>query len=183
MMKEQVITQVISISRRGEQKYFQVKLPRDTQRIIGVETGLRIQNLPYYWFAVQPELSLSLKRNVLVGTLQLQANSSPNVFYSKEVFERDNNISAGELKLFPANINMEKRRIAFRVGEPPDGNSFSDFTCLTHGRKMEEDPLSICNCTVVNGQLKDRLGEYTNTDAAYKVTLYIWIERKTIEYK
>lgn len=39
-MKEEVIIQPISITKKKELIFFQVKLPRDTDKIIGIETGL-----------------------------------------------------------------------------------------------------------------------------------------------
>ena len=39
MMKEGVIIKTISIKRQGERKHFQIRLPKDTKFIIGVEYG------------------------------------------------------------------------------------------------------------------------------------------------
>ena len=66
-----------------------------------------------------------------------------------------------------------------RKVDQPDGNSFDYFTHWTHGTKREEDPLNVCSCTIINGQYKDAIGEYFQTDVNYKVMLYIWVERKT----
>ncbi len=173
MMKEEVIIQTISISKRGQQNFFQVKLPRDTHKIIGVETGLYVLNVPGYFIPAQ-ELSMLIRRNYMMGVVQLQANGKPDVFYSKEIFERDINIGAGEVKVFPPPVVIMERK-----ADAPDGNNFDYFTLWTHGTKREEDPLNICGCTVINGQYKDAIGEYFQTDVNYKIMLYIWIERKT----
>lgn len=170
-MIEQVIIQTISISKRGQQTFFQVKLPRDTHKIIGIEAGLYMLNVPGYFIPVQ-ELSKLVRRNHLMGVVQLRANTKIDVFYSKDVFERDINIGADEMKIIPSQVVMERK------GEQPDGNSFDYFTHWTHGSKREEDPLNVCGCTVINGQYKDAIGEYFQTDVNYKVMLYIWIERK-----
>ncbi len=171
-MREQVIIQTINISKRSQQNFFQVKLPRDTHKIIGIETGLNVLNVPGYFIPAK-ELSKLIRRNNLMGVVQLRANTKPDVFYSKEIFERDINIGADEIKIFTPQVVMERK------GDQPDGNSFADFTHWTHGYKREEDPLSVCGCTVINGQYKDAIGEYFQTDVNYKVMLYIWIERKT----
>ena len=42
MMKEGVIVTKISIKRQGERKHFQIKLPKDTKFIIGIEYGGRL---------------------------------------------------------------------------------------------------------------------------------------------
>lgn len=65
-----------------------------------------------------------------------------------------------------------------RKVDQPDGNSFDYLTHWTHGTKREEDPLNICDCSVINGQYKDAIVEYFQTDVSYKVLLYIWIEKK-----
>ena len=178
MMREQVIIQSISISKRGQQNFFQVKLPRDTHKIIGIETGLCLLNVPGY-FIPASEQSMLMRRNNLMGVVKLRANGKPDVFYSKEVFERDINISAGEIIIVPPPVVSEERTPLRKLNEQPDGNSFDYFTYWTHGTKREEDPLSICGCSVINGQFKDVAGEYFGTDMQYKVMLYIWIERKT----
>lgn len=170
MMREQVIIQTITISKRGQQTFFQIKLPRDTNKIIGIETGLYILNVPEYFIPAQ-ELSKLVRRNNLMGVVQLRANTKPDMFYSKEIFERDINIGAGEIKVVPSQVVMERK------GEQPDGNSFDYFTHWTHGAKREEDPLDVCSCTIVNGQYKDAIGENFQTDVNYKVMLCIWLER------
>lgn len=172
-MREEVIIQSITISRRGEQHYFQMKLPRNTHKIIGVETGLYILSASVYLFGTMHGEMNALFRNNLIGRLQLKANGKPDIFYSKEIFERDYNIGAGEIKQF-INAAPPMRRLA----QDPDGNSFSDFTQWTHGTKREEDPLNICNCTVINGQFRDAIGDYFGMDLQYKVMLYLWIERQ-----
>ena len=179
-MKEEVIIQSICITKKKEQTFFQVKLPRDTYKIIGIETGLYILAAPPNLFVPLQDNSGFIRRNNMMGILQLQTNGKANIFYSKEIFERDINIGTGEIKIITDQPNQEEN-VAFLRVEPPDGNSFDFFTCWTHGSKREEDPLNICGCTLINGQFKDAVGEYFGTDISYKVILYIWIERKTNE--
>ena len=179
MMKEQVIIQPISISKRGQQNFFQVKLPRDTDKIIGIETGLIIQDSPIYAFSILLANPGVTERNNLMGVMQLKANGRPDIFYAKEIFERDLNIGAGELRVFPNDQPNERRLLLLRPRIPPDGNSFGFSPSCTHGTKREEDPLSICGCTVINGYFKDSIGEVMGYDLIYKVMLYIWIEKQT----
>lgn len=176
-MKEEVIIQSIGITKKKEQSFFQVKLPRDTNKIIGIETGLYILAAPLYSFVPPEDNSGFIRRNNLMGVLQLQTNGKPDIFYSKEIFERDLNIGEAEIKIIPGQPKQEEKVALLKV-EPPDGNSFDFFTCWTHGSKREEDPLNICGCTLINGQFKDAVGEYFGTDISYKIILYIWIERK-----
>lgn len=176
-MREEVIIQSIGITKKNEQQFFQVKLPRDTNKIIGIETGIYIQAAPLYSFVPSEDNSGFIRRNNMMGVLQLQTNGKPDIFYSKEIFERDLNIGEAEIKIIPDQPKKEEK-VAFLREEPPDGNSFDFFTCWTHGSKREEDSLNICGCTLINGQFKDAVGEYFGTDISYKVILYIWIERK-----
>ena len=177
-MKEQVLIQAIGINRRSQQNFFQVKLPRDTHKIIGIETGLLIQDSPPDAFSPLQAGSGLIERNNLMGVLQLKANGRPDIFYAKEIFERDLNIGAGELKVFPYDPPNERRLGLRRIFVPPDGNSFDFFPSCTHGTRREEDPLNICGCTVINGYFKDSIGEVFGYDVSYKVMLYIWIERQ-----
>ena len=179
-MKEEVIIQSIRITKKKEQSFFQVKLPRDTYKIIGIETGLYIESelpgvLPY----IQGDTNM-LQRNRLIGTLQLQAWGKPNLFYAKDIFDKDINSGVNELKIVPDVIERRLIEPQLRRGDdvPHDGNNFSDFTIWSHGTKREEDPVSVCRCHIINGQFKDAAGEYYNIDIQYRVTLYIWIERK-----
>jgi len=42
MMKEQVIVTEIRITKAGQSKHFQVRLPKNAKRIIGIEVGGRL---------------------------------------------------------------------------------------------------------------------------------------------
>lgn len=184
-MREEVIIQSIRISKKKEQLFFQVKLPRDTKRIIGIETGLVIESvLPAFAPLIQTDAALMRQRR-LIGCLQLRTFGKPDLFYATEIFERDINLGIGEVKLFPA---PPKEKVLPDEPEPVkgevpaiDSNNFSDHNIWTHGTKREEDPLSICGCTLINGQFKDAIGEYYNLPFVYNVILYIWIERKINE--
>ena len=178
MMKEQVIIQAISITRRSQQNFFQVKLPRDTGKIIGIESGLIIQDSPPYAFSTLLANTGITERNNLMGVMQLKANGRPDIFYANEIFERDLNIGAGELRVFSNDQPNERRLLLLRPRIPPDGNSFGFSPSCTHGTKREEDPLNICGCTVINGYFKDSIGDIMGYDLSYKVMLYIWIERQ-----
>lgn len=42
MITQQVIVTQIKITKQGQSKHFQVRLPKNTKRIIGIETGYRL---------------------------------------------------------------------------------------------------------------------------------------------
>ena len=180
-MKEGVIIQSIGITKKKEQIFFQVKLPRDTHKIIGIETGLFVESaLPGFIPNIQGNANM-IRRNGLIGTLQLQASGKPNLFYAKEIFDKDINIGVNELKIVPPEVINERLIEPMRLKAddvPDEGNNFSDFTIWSHGTKREEDPVNVCGCQIINGQFKDTVGEYYETNIQYKIILYIWIERK-----
>ena len=180
-MKEEVIIQSIGITKKKEQLFFQVKLPRDTDKIIGIETGLYVESvLPDFLPYTQGDVNM-IRRNRLIGTIQLQASGKPNLFYAKEIFDKDINIAVNELKIVSEGVFNELLVAPLRLkGEdvPNDGNNFSDFNIWSQGSKREEDPVNICGCQLINGQFKDAVGAYYNANIQYKVILYIWIERK-----
>ncbi len=178
MIREQVLTQTIPVTKRQQQVFFQLKLPRDTHKIIGMETGLFVIQAPPEFFVPSSDAGGVIRRNLLMGTLQLQANGSTDVFYSKDIFERDINTGLGELKRFVTQVQDAPPLQFLLINVPPDGNGFEFYNSWSHGRKREEDPLSICNCLVIYGWFKDAAYATINTDIIYQVTLYVWIERK-----
>jgi len=42
MIRQQVIVTQIKITKAGQSKHFQIRLPKDTKQIIGIETGYRL---------------------------------------------------------------------------------------------------------------------------------------------
>ncbi len=180
MMREEAIIQSIAITKKKEQSFFQVKLPRNTHKIIGIETGLFVTSvLPDFLPYTQGDAN-NIRRHRLIGTLQLQASGKPNLFYAREIFDKDINIGVNELKIVQeAVFNELLAAPPLKGNNPPvDGNNFFDFPVWSHGTKREEDPVNICGCQLINGQFKDAVGAYYNANIQYKVILYIWIERK-----
>lgn len=179
-MREEVIIQSIRITKKKEQAFFQVKLPRDANKIIGIETGLNVESaLPVFVPYAQGNANF-IRQNRLIGRLQLRASGKPNLFYAKEIFDKDINLGVNELKVVPDKIERRLIEPLRLKGDdvPDDGNNFNDFTIWSHGTKREEDPVDVCGCQLINGQFKDAVGDYYNIDIQYRVMLYIWIERK-----
>ena len=42
MIIQQVIVSQVHITKAGQLKFFQMKLPKNTKKIIGIETGIRL---------------------------------------------------------------------------------------------------------------------------------------------
>lgn len=177
MMKEGVIIKVISIKRQGERKHFQIKLPKDTKFIIGVEYGGRLisrsdvkGDVPKAAIkteattheavyttesgAVRDERSKTLfRRNQLIGELKLQSCEEANWFYAADVFGNDANLNWGDFSQtgFPVN----------------------DFT---HGNKRTEEIVKVdAESTIINGWYLDALGKTLKLDINYEIKVYVWI--------
>jgi hypothetical protein len=177
MMKEGVIIKTISIKRQGERKHFQIKLPKDTKFIIGVEYGGRLisrsdvkSDVPKAAIktevatheavyttesgAVRDDRSKTLfKRNQLIGELKLQSCEEANWFYAADVFVNDANLNWGDFSQagFPVN----------------------DFT---HGNKRTEEIVKVdAESTIINGWYLDALAKSQKLDINYEIKVYVWI--------
>jgi hypothetical protein len=74
MVKEDTIVTVINVSRKDDQQYFQVVLPRDTVSIKGFESGAVLKtNMP-------------VNTESFLGNLQLQAEGQSNYCYCTDIF-------------------------------------------------------------------------------------------------
>jgi hypothetical protein len=174
-MKELVTIVPIRISKQGQQHFFQLRLPTITQRIVGIETGLRLKTL------LPPVVTIingPFKRNVLMGTLQLTTPGRVNQFYATDVYADDTNIGLAEIQL-----PRDPKGQPFQpVGLPPvskggSGKSFYEFFACTHGSKREEDSLDICGSRIINGWYKDTAGGIFYKAIPYEVLLYVWTEQ------
>jgi len=169
MREEQVIAEVISISKQGEIKNFLVKVPMNANEIIGIETGVRLKgktgdviivpppadkgDAPVAFpFVAAPPVSFE---NSVVGELKLQSSEKPNVFYGTLVRDAF------------AEIDFSN----------PFAVSFFPEKDWTHGYKKEMEKITIdANTTVISGFYKDFLGESLKRDTAYEIFLAVWFK-------
>lgn len=155
-MQEKAIVTEIQVDKRFAWVHFQVKLPRDAKRMIGIETGMSMQE--NYGgglaFPAFPE-RFTISRNLPVGELSLQGLMPANQLYKTDIQERD--LSTG----------------------------FGDF-CLTEGfqsenwsqgtkREEENIEVEISNRTLI-GQFRD-MG---TIPIPYTVKVVIWYKRREI---
>ena len=164
MIKQRIIATRISITKQGETRFFQVKIPFDAKVITGIETAMRLKT-----FSVLPTLTVTVPsdnpydiiasggiagvRNSLVGELKLQGSDDSNVFYATNV--SDHSVNEG-------------------LDKAPSVNFIAE-NVWTHGYKREvEEVLVDGNTTVLAGFYKDRFGEMLKLDVSYDVFLYVW---------
>ncbi len=152
--------QTLAVSRIGERIYFQVQLPYDTKRIIGLEYGATNQigvPLPGPSFAFGPEGDTSLKvsRNKVIGKISLQNAGSEHLFYQGDLIEnRNKHLGEGIISV---------------LWQP---------SIWTHSRKREELQLNVeSNTSFVEGFFQDSWGAGEYESLAYILHLYLWIEK------
>ncbi len=175
MKKQRCIVKIINISRQGEVKHFQVRIPENATVITGIETAVRMKGLvsisnnsfvvpnigpgmgnpPVSDFSPNPfgsDLAIPVMRS-LVGELKLQSCEEANIFYATDITDPS------------AQENLEKVPTPSAIIE----------NVWTHGYKRElEEVLINGNTTMLAGLYKDKLGAMQGRDATYDVFLYVW---------
>jgi hypothetical protein len=168
MIKEEVIVHRERIQKLGEQKYFQIELPRDVKRIIGIETGaFRYASGQITSFGGNPaedpqddplDYLFKISFNDPIGRLTLQTQESPGIIYQGEVRQTDKN-------WYWADFTQ-----ALYEGF---------FDQYSHDRKRYEDVVTCDLCTTaIEGHYKDSWGEHYSYHVEYDLLIYIWIEKK-----
>ncbi len=176
MMKEQVCVTPVIITKAGQVKHFQIKLPKTAKKVIGVEIGGRFlkETKGKEAIAVMAETSLvnnvaikeevtlqanasevrhtPFKRNILIGELKLQSCEEANIFYAGEL-RIDNNIGYGD---FSKQRNWQPQ-------------------VFTHQMQTFEDVvITNADSTILLGMFKDNIGLQSRTDFNYQVNVYVW---------
>lgn len=158
MQKQTAVIEQISVTNKGEWKYFQIRIPKDAQAIIGIETGIRLgANIPALVPPATIVQSLAAVAPRIAGEIRLQQIGSKGILYSGRVMESDHSpcmADVGALDFFPA-------------------HSWS------HQSKNHEDDIRLHpNSQVMTGSYHDMLGERLGINIPYTVTLCVWYERK-----
>jgi hypothetical protein len=192
MMKEGVIITKISIKRQGERKHFQIKLPKDTKFIIGVEYGGRLIDhsdtvfvTPFLPKSTEGAPSLetgsgtTVSEGGAVGSGGSGSSGGPVGGERSTLFKRNQLI--GELKLqsceeanwfYSADVFANDVNLSY--GDfSQSGFRVNDFS---HGTKRTEEIVKIdVESTIIQGWYLDALGKTKNADIRYEVTVYVWI--------
>lgn len=165
MSRQRAIITTITISRQGEIKHFQVKIPDNAAFITGIETGVRMkQSLKDFRPPAERKEKIPPPVNpfaiiiseVLVGELKLQSCEEANIFYSADVKERNEEIKSGE------------------------GMGFYREKSWTHGLKRQLDKITVDgDTTILSGIYKDRISEMLKRDIPYEVNIYVWYEMRS----
>jgi hypothetical protein len=140
------------IKRPKEVKYFQVSLPDDATKIVGVECAV---NLKENFNLVHPQSTgqFEFARNQKVGVLKLQSCDKSNIFFS-------------------TNVNLDTN--GYEMNDFTEG---FEPNCYTHQAKMHEVAINVpIKAPVVYGVFKDNLIAETNEPWEYTLKLFIWYE-------
>jgi hypothetical protein len=149
-MQQEALVLTIPITRKGQMDYFQIRLPHNLERIVGVELGMLPDEGQVSLPVSQIDPHFQLRSNEGFGRLTLQVPNCGGIFFQGELY-KDKNIHIGE-------------NIGFRHWEPG---------IWTHGSKRHEVEIQTGKADFVEGL-------YCNThseDDAYFVHVYLWIEK------
>lgn len=181
MIKEKVIISAIEIDTPGQVMHFQIKVPRDAERIIGIEYSIsQMQQLGQIGgngggngtlggaggtggtggtgdlggggAGGSPNIfNLIIQPNSPMGDFRLQGCDNANIFYAADVYTDDTNVSQGDFSA------TEKE--------------------YTHEYKQYEDVLSEEGCiTLIKGIYRDKQDPNAVVIYAYILKIYVWYE-------
>ncbi len=198
MMQEQVIITPVKISKAGQVKHFQIKLPSNAKHIIGIELGGKFLSQSKVNIA-PAEMTASVPKEIIVPvpTAEQIAVSIPKEILTVKVpiveqigipqetrggaFKR--NTLIGELKL----QSCEEANIFYAGQLQLDNNiGYGDFsqtrfwrvTPFTHQTQQFEDIVTVdADSTIIQGYYKDYLGAQSKLDVNYQVSVYVWYRK------
>jgi hypothetical protein len=160
MIREQAITHQLTITKVGERVAFQIRLPHDTRRIIGLEYEVRTASgeyIPYVsrdHFDSLGDTDFFRNRNRLIGRLSLRNDRCEGLFYQGNLIEDRN---TGQHEGIYAQLSSPQPWI--------------------QSRKREEIGLSVAG-RLIEGLYEDGLyGLYEYDELQYELYLYLWIEK------
>jgi hypothetical protein len=177
MSRIRITVKKVKITKAGQVKNFQIKMPNNGIAIIGVATDLNFDGrrgdvavaIPKELASVKdaPTIKLAevsvkvavntewnILQNPLAGKLKLQSLEKANIFYSEQVWA-----------------------VRFNDGIPDitdDLYAFDAFAVLQKKEPMKVDVPA--DTTIINGMYKDLMGAANKRDVAYTVKVFLWIE-------
>lgn len=162
-MEKRVIIETFVIDKPSQVQIFEVIIPRDVERIVGVELGFNLLEGDLSegsgsggsggggaW-----DIPILIKRNVCAGELRLQSFSKANLFYAGEI-SLDRNIDNGDFtsQFFPPKV-------------------------YTHLSKAEEVKIKLTSRNrMIRGIYRDKLSASITGAYKYQVKLYLWTSIK-----
>ncbi len=160
MKRARLIIKEVQITRQGEIKNFQIKLPKDTTRIIAIETDVRMDSDGIVLIggggviSKTPYLFWTQATNPVLGKLKLRSMERTNIFYEEWLHLILFNAGIPDMSggLFVTNpTSLNKNKVAKKVDVPKE-------------------------TTVINGIYNDTIGVAVKKDIGYTIKVFVWVE-------
>lgn len=152
-MKSQIVTEVITLSGIHEIKHFEIRIPENTSRIVGIEFGVRFSN------SVLIDGSIDFDESFIeqfdIADLRLQGASSQTWFYAERI--KDSIKQMDGIDFYTENTEMN---IPFEY----------------HGKREIEILNIIPTTTRIKGFIKDVIGGTLQTPTSYSITICLHLE-------
>ncbi len=199
-MKERVHIHTLEVSRQGQIINFQVRIPRDAKRIVGIlisenaPAGINVPTIaspftangvmggtfPISDDSVSPNLAISPSRipfPINVGSVLLQSKNKANFFYQEDVFHNDNSFAQGDFSV-PTPVFVPRFTTSFFGSDIPNAFAQREFR---GGANIKEVCMEIdVQSTKLFGMYTDVFNEQRKADSHYQVKLYFYYEQKRI---
>jgi hypothetical protein len=173
---QQVYIHKITISKKGQQHFFQINLPKNAAQIIGIETGVTLKTVlkKRKWRSPLP-IRFGYNRNMQAGLLQLKAMGTNQTIYADSINITDSNIGMDDLVsvLIPNEDLPYPKELKDQFVKPWASKVQS------HCTRKEEDSMNVCGVHTIYCSFTDALGKQLAKDVQYKVQLYIWTNETT----
>jgi len=147
---QEIFVQKVPIVTGGQVHYFQVNIPVNVVRIIGIEVSLRIKGL-------------FLMNQWQTGMLTLQAAGKMGFCYNVAVINEP-------LTTTPYDLGLTIIQAGFAQPGTLLKDSTANRTCT------EPDPVNIPNCRLLYGVYRDGMGAQMAIDTSYDLALAFWTE-------
>lgn len=157
MKRQRVLVASFIIGNPKQVKLFQLRLPRISENVIGIETGMRWLegNFPATIISPVWKLPIEVKRNIVLGDLKIQSSGMENIFYATDLLVNQNFGQADFTTAFwPAKENSHKC------------NSFEEVVKIN------------CESTILQAMYTDKFWEQQTIPYKYRVSVYVWVECK-----
>ena len=149
-MNRQILPVAFTITGVGEIHHFTITLPADTERVIGIQSGVTLLT------------NFLMNRQYTVGTLRLQATGIADQFYATAITI---GTSPLENDLYGIRSNELNQRLIDWMQSP-----------VLLARKQEPEFLSLGHCRTIYGSFIDEVGAAFNTDLIYTINVLLWLQ-------
>ena len=188
MFREKVIITKLPITQAGQIQHFQVKIPRDASRIIGMEVSAQYMNIQtaqgqqvkainykrasqYTYRTLDRAAKGDIFRitpDLFLGDVRLQSCEDTNIFFAEDIYFADENLAFGDFsatnpRFFPAS--------------PTHG--YKHYECVVNTRG---------ETTILKGIYRDRQNQQSGANTLrgpvffqYVASIYVWYETKIKE--